>query len=217
MIGFVLRMISGAFAPLIDQVSDFSARLLRKLALFVVAVLCLNVVVIALTIAFGMWIATLAGAIVGVLAVAGLYLLIAVVAIILATRKPKSAGAAETGETAAKAKEKVDLDSQVDDFTAPLLGLLQSLGLRREQLAVLAGASVAKRLGPVPLVGLAIVAGFLIGRTYKSWKGLMSIDAFTGLLASAGLFGFGAPRDADTDETDTDDAGGKDQGSKKAA
>ena len=201
MIGFIVRMIGGVFAPLVDQVSDFSARLLRKLALFVVAALCLNVVLIALTVAFGMWIATLAGAIVGVLAVAGFYLLIAVVAIVIATRKPKrSVAQAETGESAEQSKDRVDLNSQVDDFTAPLLGLLQSLGLRREQLAVLAGATVAKKLGPVPLVGLAIVAGFLIGRTYKNWKSLLSIDAFTGLLASAGLFGFGHADGHDDDE-----------------
>ena len=203
MIGFLVRMISGAFAPLVDQISDFSARLLRKLALFVVAALCLNVVLIALTIAFGMWIATLAGAIVGVLAVAGVYLLIAVVAIILATRQPKAVAQVEKSETSEQARDRVDLNSQVDDFTAPLMKLLQSLGLRREQLAVLAGATVAKRLGPVPLVGLAIVAGFLIGRTYKIWKGLVSLDTLAGLLASAGLFGFGQTDDSEQD-TDAD-------------
>ena len=209
MIGFFVRLIGGALAPLIDQVSDVSARLVRKLAFFVVAALCLNVVLIALTIAFGMWIATIGGAIIGVLVVAALYMLVAVIAIILATRKPKTAARADESPTADQTKERVDLESKVDDFTAPLLGLLQSLGLRREQLAVLAGATVAKRLGPVPLVGLAIVAGFLIGRTYKSWKGLLSIDALTGLLASAGLFGFGQADDRDED--------GKDEGSKKAA
>ena len=202
MIGFLLRMIGGAFAPLVDQVSDFGARLLWKLALFIVAALCLNIVLIMLTVAFGMWIATIGGAIVGVLAVAGLYFSIAVVAIVVATRTPKSAAPASAkAETADQAKERVDLDSRVDDFTAPILRLLQSLGLRREQMAVLAGATVAKRLGPVPLVGLAIVAGFLIGRTFKSWKGLVSIDALTGLLASAGLFGFGS---TDSDEAADD-------------
>ena len=55
MIGFVARLIGGAVSPLVDQVTAFGASLLRKLALFVVAALCMVVVVIALTIAFDLW------------------------------------------------------------------------------------------------------------------------------------------------------------------
>ncbi len=183
MIGFVARLIGGAVSPLIDQVTAFGASLLRKLALFVVAALCMVVVIVALTIAFDLWIASLAGAIVGALAVAGVYLLVAIAAVVLALRgsgksEQAGAGAEEPAPAAATAAK----DEKVDQFTAPLLAMLASLGLRREQIAVLAGASLAKRLGPVPLVGIAIVAGFLVGRLWQGWDSLVSSDLVDSVL-----------------------------------
>ena len=179
MIGFVARLIGGAVSPLVDQVTAFGASLLRKLALFVVAALCMVVVVIALTIAFDLWIASLAGSIVGALAVAGLYLAVAIIAVVLATRGGAKPAQAEAEPAAAASAAK---DEKVDQFTAPLLAMLASLGLRREQIAVLAGASLAKRLGPVPLVGIAIVAGFLIGRLWQGWDSLVSSELVDSVL-----------------------------------
>ena len=72
--------------------------------------------------------------------------------------------------------------TKIDQFIAPLLNVLQNLGLRREQLAVLAGASVAKQLRPVPLVGLAIIAGFLLGRVWKGWGAFLSTDLIATIL-----------------------------------
>ena len=179
MIGFVARLIGGAVSPLVDQVTAFGASLLRKLALFVVAAFCMVVVVIALTIVFDLWIASLAGSIVGALAVAGLYLAVAIIAVVLATRGGAKPAQAEAEPAAAASAAK---DEKVDQFTAPLLAMLASLGLRREQIAVLAGASLAKRLGPVPLVGIAIVAGFLIGRLWQGWDSLVSSELVDSVL-----------------------------------
>ena len=183
MIGFVARLIGGAVSPLVDQVTAFGASLLGKLALFVVAALCMVVVVVALTIAFDLWIASLAGAIVGALAVAGVYLLVAIAAVVLALRgsgkaQESAAGVEEPAPAAATAAK----DEKVDQFTAPILAMLASLGLRREQIAVLAGASLAKRLGPVPLVGIAIVAGFLVGRLWQGWDSLVSNELVDSVL-----------------------------------
>ena len=86
MFGFVARLIGGALSPLVDQVTAFGASLLRKLALFLVAAVCMVVVVIALTVAFDLWIASFAGPIVGALAVAAVYLAIAIAAVVLAMR-----------------------------------------------------------------------------------------------------------------------------------
>ncbi len=156
---------------------------------FLIAAACLLVVLAALTAAFFLWIASLAGSIVGALAVAGIYLLVAIVAISLALRDPKPAA---TGRQAASAdaaaqqasarQAKAGLNAQIDQFTAPLLDLLAKIGFRREQFAVLAGASIAKQLGPLPLVGLAIVGGFLLGRMGKSWRSLLSLDLIASLL-----------------------------------
>ncbi len=172
MFGFIAGLVGDAVAPLIDAVADFSARLLRRLALFLVAALCMVVVLIALTIAFDLWIATLAGPIVAALAVAGLYLLVAVAAVLLAVRAP-AAEAPPAPAPQAAAPENPELGARIDQFTKPILDILQRFGLKREQLAVFAGATMAKRLGPVPLVGCAIVVGFLVGRLWKSWRHLL--------------------------------------------
>ena len=200
MFGLIARLVGGALDPLIDQVSTASARLLRKLALFLVAGLCLAVVLIALTIAFDLWVASKLGAIAGALAVAGVYLAIAVVAIVLALRKEKPRVAANAAAKAEKAEESqaAGRGEAVDAFAAPLMAMLAGLGLRREQLAVLAGSSLAKQLGPLPLVGLALVGGFLIGRMWKSWRALLSTDAIASVL---GMFGLsGSPEDDDEAE-----------------
>jgi hypothetical protein len=139
------------------------------------------VVVIALTIAFDLWIATLAGPIVAALAVAGLYLAVAVLATVLALRdgaKPVADAAGRAKATPEKAADPAasrhpETDAQIDQFIAPILDILRRFGFQREQLAVFAGASIAKRLGPIPLVGCAIIAGFLMGRLWKSWRHIL--------------------------------------------
>ena len=185
MFGLLSGLLDGAVTPLIERVSAASANLLRKVAL--VAGLCLLVVLVALTIAFGLWITSLAGGVVGCLAVAGVYLLVAVLAVALALGGGGKARVAPSEEPEREREERA-FDAQVDQFSAPLLRMLQQFGLKRELLAVLAGTSVAKRLGPLPLVGLAIVAGFLVGRMWRSWRGLFTSDAITTLASVLGLF-----------------------------
>ena len=216
MLGLAARLIGGMITPLIDKVSASSARLLRKLALFVVAGLALVVVGIALTMAFELWVASRAGHIAGALAVAGLYFTIAIIAVALALwggkSKTQSAEARDSRPGTTKpgagrsegAADRSGLDSQVDAFAAPLLNILAGLGLRREQLAVLAGTSLAKQIGPVPLVALAIVAGFLIGRMAKGWKSLVPTDLVSSLLSADILSTLLRTRGADPDDTETD-------------
>ncbi len=195
MLAFLARVAGGAVAPLVDRVSAFGASLARKLVLFLVAGVCFLVVLAALTIAFDLWIAMLAGPIAGALAVAGVYLAVGLLAVTLAMRGDRSAqGRVKAG---ARAEEESQGDeaaaggttrnAQIDRFIAPILGMLQNLGLRREQLAVLAGASMAKQLRPLPLVGVAIVAGFLVGRVWKGRDVLLSTELVTTLLGMLGL------------------------------
>ncbi len=184
MSGLFARLIGGAVAPIIERLSQFGATLAKKLALFFVAGVCFAIVLLALTIAFDLWIASLAGSIVGALAVAGVYLVIGTTSVLVALRSGAApeAVAEERATEGDEAAAHSSRGAQIDHFTAPLLNILQNLGLRREQLAVLAGASVAKQLRPIPLVGLAIVAGFLFGRIWKGWGSLMSTDLVTTFL-----------------------------------
>ncbi len=195
MFGLLSGLLGDAVTPLVERLSAASANLFRKVALFLLAALCLLVVLVALTIAFGLWITSLAGGIVGCLAVAGLYLLVAALAVALALTGGAKARVAPLAEPETRQGERA-FDAQVDQFSAPLLRMLQQFGLKRELIAVLAGTSVAKRLGPLPLVGLAIVAGFLVGRMWKSWRGLFTSDAVMALIGALGLFGDGADADA---------------------
>ena len=191
MFGFIARIVGGAVAPLIDQASAFSARFLRKVALFLIAAVCLFVVLGALTLAFFLWVAHLVNPVVAALAVAGLYLIVAIAAVVLALSDGRAKPAQAPGTrdaTQASGKADAKVEEEIDQFTAPLMALLARFGLRREQLAVLAGASIAKRLGPLPLVGLAIVGGFLIGRMWKTWRSVLSLDLIASLMSSD-LFG----------------------------
>ena len=201
MFGLLTGLLGGAVAPLIERLSTASANLFRKVALFLVAGLCLIVVLLALTIAFGLWITSLAGAIVGCLAVAGLYLLVAVLAIALALLGGAKARVEAVAAPDGRREDERAFDAQIDQFSAPLLRTLQQLGLRRELFAALAGTSVAKRLGPLPLVGLAIVAGFLVGRMWKNWRGLLTSEAVMTLVSMLGLFG-DRPADAAAPQED---------------
>lgn len=194
MFPFFARLVGGAVSPLVDQLATFGAGLLRKLALFLAAGVCLAVVLIALTLAFAFWIDSLAGPIVAALAVAAVYLVAAVGAVVAATRTGRPRQVAEPEPEEANDPAEPSTSARIDQFTAPILDILQRLGLRREQIAVLAGASLAKRLRPLPLVGLAIVAGFLIGRLWKGWDALMSTDLVATVL---GLFGGGGNGDAE--------------------
>ncbi len=189
MFSLLTGLLGGAVAPLIERLSTASANLFRKVVLFLVAGLCLLVVLLALTIAFGLWITSLAGAVVGCLAVAGLYLLVAALAIALALGGGAKARVERAEAPDPRRDEERAFDAQIDQFSAPLLRMLQQLGLKRELIAVLAGTSVAKRLGPLPLVGLAIVAGFLIGRMWKNWRGLLTSEAVMTLVGALGMFG----------------------------
>ena len=195
MFNLLARLVGGAVQPLIDRLSAAGASLVRRLALFLVAAVCFLVAVVALTIALDLWIAELAGPIVGALVVAGVYLLNGITAALLALRGNAAPASVET-HAASDAKVSSDhaeathaRQAQIDQFIAPLLSMLQRLGLRREQLAVLAGASVAKQLSPVPLVGVAIIAGFVFGRMWKGWDALRSLDVVTALLGMFGLSG----------------------------
>jgi Putative Actinobacterial Holin-X, holin superfamily III len=146
-------------------------RLLMKAALFLVAFFALLVAIVFLTAAFFIWIDGLAGPLVAALAVAGLYLGIAIVAILAAlyggAEKPQaSPKQAETIGDGIKENisQEEDRAAVISEAVVPLLEVLRALGWKREEMALLAGAELAKTLPPLTLVGLAIICGFLIGR-----------------------------------------------------
>ncbi len=154
------------------------ARLLMKAALFLVALVALLVVAIFLTAAFFIWIDQLAGPLIAALAVASLYLLIAVSALLYAVHggKEKPHGASKQAKTDSAKNLRQESPSQenvrqeedraevISEAVAPYVEILRALGWKQEEMALLAGAELAKTLPPLTLVGFAIICGFLIGR-----------------------------------------------------
>ncbi len=154
------------------------ARLLMKAALFVVALIALIVTLIFLTAAFFIWIDQLAGPLIAALAVAGLYLGIAIIAILCAVyggndkprNTPKQAAAAGVKNLRSEqagheeASEQEERAAIISEAVLPLLEVLRALGWKREEMALLASAELAKTLPPLTLVGLALICGFMIGR-----------------------------------------------------
>jgi hypothetical protein len=154
------------------------ARLLMKAALFLVALIALLVAAIFLTAAFFIWIDQLAGPLIAALAVASLYLAIAVGALLFAVyggnEKPRDASKdAKTDGVKNRRQENASQENAGDaedraaviaEAVVPYVEILRALGWKREEMALLAGAELAKTLPPLTLVGFAIVCGFLIGR-----------------------------------------------------
>jgi hypothetical protein len=153
------------------------ARLLMKAALFVVALVALIVASVFLTAAFFIWINQLAGPLIAALATAGIYLSIAIIAFLCAvyggndkphreSKRAAPAGVKNLHQDASqeKTKEQEDRAAVISEAVLPLLEVLRTLGWKREEMALLAGAELAKTLPPMTLVGLALICGFLIAR-----------------------------------------------------
>ena len=164
------RLISEATAP----IGKMSARLFKKAVLFFVAMSCLFVSSIFLTIALFVFVQPLAGTAIAALATGSLYLGIAGICIVVASHdradQPTTAAAESgllTGTNGNSPTQNLVFASTIDEAVAPILDILQEAGLERERLALVAGAEIAKQVHPFSLAAFAIVAGFILGRILK--------------------------------------------------
>ncbi|MGA7385711.1 MAG: hypothetical protein WBW81_13775 [Methylocella sp.] len=151
-----------------------SARLFKKAALFLVAIGCLFVGSILLTIALFIFVQPLAGTAIAALGTGSLYLGAAGICIAVASRgraeqaTPAVAESNPMTETKGiSSTQKRAIGSNNDEAVAPILDVLREAGLERERLALEAGMDIAKRLHPFSLAALAIATGFILGRTLK--------------------------------------------------
>ena len=163
----ISRLINDATAP----VEQMSARLFKKAALLLVAIGCLFVCSIFLTIALFIFVQPLAGTAIAALGTGSLYLGVAGTCIVVASRgraeqaAPAEAESGPMTETKGNSStQKLAFASNNDEAVAPILDFLREAGLERERLALEAGMEIAKRLHPFSLVALALAAGFVFGR-----------------------------------------------------
>ena len=166
----ISRLISDATAP----VEQMSARLFKKAVLFLVAIGCLFVCSIFLTIALFIFVQPLVGTVTAAVGTGSLYLGVAGICIVVASRgrveQVTPAAAVSDPMTEMKGNsstQKLAFASNDDEAIAPILDFLREAGLERERLALEAGMEIAKRLHPFSLVALAVAAGFVLGRILK--------------------------------------------------
>jgi hypothetical protein len=166
----ISRLISDAAAP----VEQMSARLFKKAVLSLVAIGCLFVCSIFLTIALFIFVQPLAGTLIAALGTGSLYLAVAGICFVVASRDrgDQAAPAAAVSDPMTEMKgnsstQKLAFASNNDEAVAPILDFLREAGLERERLALEAGMEIAKRLHPFSLVALAVAAGFVLGRILK--------------------------------------------------
>lgn len=163
----ISRLISDATAP----VEQMSARLFKKAVLFLVAIGCLFVCSIFLTIALFIFVQPMVGTAIAALGTGSLYLGIAGICVLVASRDrtdqaTPAAGKSGpmTGPKGNSSTQKLAVASNNDEAVAPILDFLREAGLERERLALDAGIEIAKRLHPFSLVALAIAAGIILSR-----------------------------------------------------
>ncbi|MGI8567683.1 MAG: hypothetical protein ACR2KT_00615 [Methylocella sp.] len=148
-----------------------SARLFKKAVLIFVAISCLFVGAILLTIALFVLVQPLVGTAIAALGTGGLYLGVAIICIIVASRDggdqaaPAALASGPIPETQGNpTSQKRAFATNIDEAVAPILDVLRDSGLDRQRRALEAGAEIAKQLHPFSLAALAIVAGFILGR-----------------------------------------------------
>lgn len=178
MIEFLTRqtrsLVNAAIAPVEAAGARFVGMLVGTAGFATLAVACFIGTVIFLSIALDLWLTRLAGPIVGALGAAGLYLFVALLSLILlSARRSKSAapskknlaralGAADNPDAAGEASE---FSAGIEETIAPFVAVLKDMGMKREEAAVRLAAEASKQIGPLTLVGLALVVGFLAERS----------------------------------------------------
>jgi hypothetical protein len=164
------RLISDATAP----VEQMSARLFKKAVLSLVAIGCLFVCSIFLTIALFIFVQPLVGTTIAALGTGSLYLGVAGICFVFASRDraDQATPAAAESDPMTEIKgnsptQKLAFARNMDEAIAPVLDILREAGLERERLALEAGMEIAKRLPPFTLVALALASGVVFGWILK--------------------------------------------------
>jgi hypothetical protein len=167
-------LVNAAIAPVEAAGTRFVGMLASTAGFATLAVACLIGTVIFLSIALDMWLTQLAGPIIGALGAAGLYLFVAVVSLILLVRR-RSTSAAASKKNLARALGAADnpeaapaseFSAGIEETVAPFVAILKELGMKREEVVVRLAAEASKQIGPLTLVGLALVVGFLAERSF---------------------------------------------------
>ncbi len=174
---FFARQARNIAANAVAPVEAFGARFIGLAGLAGVATVCIIAAVIFLSVALDLWVAQMAGPVIGALATAGFYILVALIcfAILLARskggkKKKAPPSPIDVAETAKAPNAASGLSANLEETVAPFVAILQQSGLKREAVAVRLATEATKELGPLALVALALAVGFLCERSINNPK-----------------------------------------------
>jgi hypothetical protein len=170
-------LVNGLARYAAEPFERLGARFARQCALFIFGLSCLLVSLVFLTVALYDFLQTWEGAKIAALSIGGAYLSLACVSLAVvgvAMRGTPDSGretpvlsrveAADEEMAPMQSNAPSEFARQIDDVVEPIVGVLDDAGLRRERVALLAGAAIAKELKPLTGVAFAIVTGFILGR-----------------------------------------------------
>jgi hypothetical protein len=177
MMDFITRQLRKAVSDALEPVESAGTRVLDRVlgmaGIGTIAIACFIAAIAFLSLALYLWLAQLAGLIVAALGVAGFYLVITVICLLLLRgRSRKDITKEMPAATAAPAAtaEASELSAGIDEAIAPFVAILHDAGLKREEVAVRLGTEVSKQFGPLALIAIALAAGFLFERSLNQTK-----------------------------------------------
>jgi hypothetical protein len=157
---FFERLIREATAPIKRAI----ARTLQSAALLTIAGICLIIMWGFLTAALFIFLEDRFGGTIAALAVAGVYLLFAIICFVVLKIMQRSAAKAERQQpTLADATGEV-VSEEVQRAAEPWMQILETAGLYRERAALIVSGDALRKMKPMQLVGMAVLGGFVFGR-----------------------------------------------------
>lgn len=166
MIGFLTQRLR----EIIASVEAMGRRIATSAALLVVALIFLLASFAFLSVALYLWVAEVTRPALAALSVAGLHVAIAGVCLTAFWLRGRGAKPSKkTVQPSSIPQESVDarraeLSESIDQTVAPLIEMLHEADMKPEEAALRLGVTLAKQVGPMALVALALAAGFMFAR-----------------------------------------------------
>ncbi len=166
MIGFLTRQLR----EIIASVEAMGRRIATSTVLLVVALIFLLASFAFVSVALYLWVAEVTRPALAALSVAGLHIAVAGVCLIAFWLKGR--GAKPSKKTVqpnsipedSLAASRAELSESIDQTVAPLIAILHEADMKPEEAALRLGVTLAKQVGPMALVALALAAGFMFAR-----------------------------------------------------
>jgi glucan phosphoethanolaminetransferase (alkaline phosphatase superfamily) len=157
---FFERLLREATTPIKRAI----ARIVQSAVLLTIAGICLIIMWGFLTASLFIFLEDRYGGTIAALALAGVYLVFAIICVVVLKIMQRSAKKAEQLQpTFATATSDV-VSEEMQRAAEPWMEILETAGLYRERAALLMSGEALHKMKPMQLVGMAVLGGFVFGR-----------------------------------------------------